>query len=81
MRCSDEATWGMPIRYCGRYFLKKGGQTPVQFAERSCRSSVPGNSQNSAGFNPAHNLTSKLVLHSAEYLNSKGLFLLKLFKL
>lgn len=52
-----EATWATPVRYCERYYLKKFGQTLEQFAQRRCRSSILGNSQNSAGFNPAHNLT------------------------
>lgn len=40
----------MPMRSCERHFLKKGGQTPEQFAQRSCGSSIPGDTQNSDGW-------------------------------
>lgn len=55
----------MPIRYCERHFLKKDGQTPEKFTQRYCGSFIPEANQNSAGSNPEHNLTSKLVLLSA----------------
>lgn len=62
-------TWAarreMPIRYCERHFLKKDGQTPEKFTQRSCGSSIPEANQNPAGSNPEKNLTSKLVLLSA----------------
>lgn len=64
MQWTQAAIREMPIRYRERHFLKKGGQTPEQFVQRSCGSSIPGNTQNSAGSNPEHNLTSKLVLLS-----------------
>lgn len=62
---AQAVTREMPIQYCERHFLKKGGQTPEQFAQRSCGSSIPGDTQNSASSNTDHNLTSKLVLLSA----------------
>lgn len=65
MQWTQAATREMPIRYCERHFLKKGRQTPEQFAQRSCWSSIPVALQNSAGCNPERNLTSKLVLLSA----------------
>lgn len=46
---TQAATREMPTGYCERHFLKKGGQAPEQFAERSCESSIPGDTQNSAG--------------------------------
>lgn len=65
MQWTQAARRETPLRYCERHLLKKGGQTPEEFAQRSCGSSIPGDSQNSAGSNPKHNLSFELVLLSA----------------
>lgn len=64
MQETQAAKREMLTRYYEKHFLQNCGQTPEEFAQRDCGSSIPRDTQSPAGCIPENNLTSRLVLPS-----------------